>query len=294
MPLLRAESVLDVLNIVLADVRYGLGPYTAIYLLTEHGWNEAGIALAFSFGSIIGLVTQGPVGALIDIVRMKRALLSGSVAIATMTSFLIILAPRFWVVAAAGVIGALAGAIMEAAITAITLGIVGRARFARRVARNEALFHGGNVVINILILAAAPFLGLKLVFWMLALAGLASVITALAIPRDAIDHAEARGLAREAVAQATQPSAWRTLLTSPPLLVFAGCGALFHMANGTMLGLVVQRAARADPAGSISVAAACMIAAQIAMVATATVVGAKADSWGRKPIFLAAFVVLAV
>ena len=294
MPLLRAESVLDVLNIVLADVRYGLGPYTAIYLLTEHGWNEAGIALAFSFGSIVGLVTQGPVGALIDIVRMKRALLSGSVAIATMTSFLIIVAPRFWVVAAAGVIGAFAGAIMEAAITAITLGIVGRARFARRVARNEALFHGGNVVINILILAAAPFLGLKLVFWMLALAGLASVVTALAIPRDAIDHAEARGLAREAPAQATQPSAWHTLLTSPPLLVFAGCGALFHMANGAMLGLVVQRAARADPAGSISVAAACMIAAQIAMVATATVVGAKTGSWGRKPIFLAAFLVLAV
>src|SRR3978361_1902671 len=109
---------------------------------------------------------------------MQRALLSGSVAIATMTSFLIIVIPRFWMVATAGVMGAFAGAIMEAAITAITLGIVGRARFARRMARNEALFHGGNVVINILILAAAPFLGLKLVFWMLALAGLASVVTA--------------------------------------------------------------------------------------------------------------------
>ena len=61
-----------------------------------------------------------------------------------------------------------------------------------------------------------------------------------------------------------------------------------------MLGLVVRRRPAQDPASSVSVAAACMIVAQIAMVVTATVVGAKADVWGRKPIFLAAFVALSV
>src|ERR687886_70878 len=107
MPSSRAESVLDFLNLVLADVRYGLGPYTAIYLLTQHGWNEAGIALAFSFGGIIGVVIQGPIGALIDAVRIKRLLLALSVGVATTTSLLIIFAPRFWPVAVAGVVGAL-------------------------------------------------------------------------------------------------------------------------------------------------------------------------------------------
>lgn len=295
----RAESVLDVLSLVLADVRYGLGPYTAIYLLTERGWNEAGVALAFSFGSIAGLVAQGPVGALIDATRMKRALLAASAAAAAAISFLIVLVPRFWPVAAAGVVGALAGSVMEASLVAISLGIVGRARFARRVARNEALFHGGNAAINVTILAAAPYLGLKVVFWALALAGAASVVTALAIPRDAIDHARARGLPRardlprEAAEREARPLAWRGLLANRPLMVFAACGALFHLANASMLALVVQRAARADPAGSVSVAAACMVAAQVAMVATATLVGAKADAWGRKPIFLAAFLALA-
>ena len=99
----------------------------------------------------------------------------------------------------------MAGSIMETAMAAISIGIVGRARFARRAARNEALFHGGNVVINLVILAMAPFLGLKVVFWLLALAGMASVGAALAIPAAAIDHDEARGLSHEAVVHGAHP-----------------------------------------------------------------------------------------
>ena len=41
MPMSRAERALDVLNIVLSDVRYGLGAYLGVYLLTEHGCDTA-------------------------------------------------------------------------------------------------------------------------------------------------------------------------------------------------------------------------------------------------------------
>jgi MFS family permease len=133
---------------------------------------------------------------------------------------------------------------------------------------------------------------LEVVFWMLVLAGIASISTTLAIPRHAIDHAEARGLPQQLEAQGFHPSGWRLLLMNRPLLAFAGCGALFHLVNASMLGLVVQRAARTDPEGSISTAAACMIAAQIAMVGIAALAGAKADTWGRKPFFLIAFLAL--
>lgn len=37
------ERALDALNFFLADVRDGLGPYLAIYLLTERKWDEASI-----------------------------------------------------------------------------------------------------------------------------------------------------------------------------------------------------------------------------------------------------------
>jgi hypothetical protein len=37
---MRHERSLDALNFFLADVRQGLGPYLAIYLLTERDWAE--------------------------------------------------------------------------------------------------------------------------------------------------------------------------------------------------------------------------------------------------------------
>jgi hypothetical protein len=39
---------LDALNFFLADVREGLGPYLAIYLLTEQKWNEANIGIVMA------------------------------------------------------------------------------------------------------------------------------------------------------------------------------------------------------------------------------------------------------
>jgi len=289
----HAERALDVLNVVLADVRYGLGPYASIYLLTEHGWNQATIALAFSFGSVTGLVSQMPIGAMIDTVRAKRTLLAGAVTVVTTTCFLVVLAPSFWSVALAGIIGALAGSTIGTTMIAISLGIVGPVALARRAARNEALFHAGNAAINLTILATAPLFGIVVVFWSLALAAVASVVAVMALPARAIDHDVARGLLHN-TAQPGRPSGWNALLTNRPLLVFAGCGALFHMANASMLGLVVQRLALADPAHGVALAAACMIAAQLVMVATATLAGARANSWGRKPIFLIAFLALAV
>jgi Major Facilitator Superfamily len=288
----RAERALDVLNVVLADVRYGLGPYGAIYLIGEHGWDEASLALAASFGGVVGLLSQPAIGAVVDVVRAKRALLAGAVLAVAATCLLVVFAPRFWPVAAAGVVGALAGNTLLLVNAAISLGIVGPDRFAQRAARNEALFHAGNAAVNLAILATAPLFGLVAVFWALGATVLVSVATVLAIPAGAIDHAVARGLPPEGSASGVRPSALSALSASRPLLAFAGCGALFHMANASMLALVVQRAARADPTSAVVLAAACLIAAQLAMVATAALAAARADGWGRRPFFLAAFAAL--
>ena len=44
----NVERALDALNFFLADVRDGLGPYLAIYLLTEQKWDEASIGVVMS------------------------------------------------------------------------------------------------------------------------------------------------------------------------------------------------------------------------------------------------------
>ena len=65
----RAERALDVLSFVLSDVRYGLGAYLGVYLLTEHNWDAASIGVALSFGGLVGLVSQTPIGAFVDTLR---------------------------------------------------------------------------------------------------------------------------------------------------------------------------------------------------------------------------------
>jgi MFS family permease len=236
----RAKRALDVLNFVLADVRYGLGPYGVVYLVAAHGWSEVDIAFAYIFGSIAGLVTQTPVGAMVDAVRAKRALAASALAVVAFSCFAIPFAPTIAPVAAAGVAGALANSTLGMTIAAISLGVVGPEDFPRRAARNEAFFHAGSAVINVAVLALTPIFGIAVVFWLLAGAAVASIVAICAVPAEAINHDAARGLVPQNKERA-RSSLLRTLMESKPLMAFAGCGALFHMANASMLGLVVQR-----------------------------------------------------
>ena len=59
-----------------------------------------------------------------------------------------------------------------------------------------------------------------------------------------------------------------------------------------MLPLVGQKLALKDAALGTTLMSACIVAAQIVMVPMAMLAGAKADAWGRKPLFLAGFLVL--
>ena len=54
----RNNLSLDGLNFFLADVRDGLGPYLAIYLLAVHHWDPASIGVVMTVAAIAGLITQ--------------------------------------------------------------------------------------------------------------------------------------------------------------------------------------------------------------------------------------------
>lgn len=288
----RAERALDALSFFVSDARYGLGAYLGVYLMTEHAWDAGSIGAALSIGALTGLVAQAPLGALVDAIRAKRALIAGAVVMVTLTCLVIPFAPRFWPVAAAGLVGALAGVTIGPTLASISLGVVGPERFARRAGRNESLFHLGDGFLSLMILLAAPFLGSPVLFWSMVFTALASVAAAAAVPARAIDHDVARGLLPGEAAHGAGPSAWSVLLASRPLMIFAACGALFHLANASMLGLVSQKLALQNEGQGIALTAASAITAQSVMVPVAALAGARADAWGRKPLFLAAFVAL--
>ncbi|WP_062210259.1 MFS transporter [Aureimonas sp. AU12] len=290
-----ARRPLDALNFFLADVRDGLGPYLAIYLISQQNWDEASIGLVLTIGGIAGLLAQTPAGALVDRTKAKRTILVVAAILVTLSSIALPLLPNFSFVAITQAISGGAGAIFAPAIAAVTLGIVGPKAFAKRVGRNEAFNHAGNAVAATLAGVLAYFFGPIVVFWLMAGLALLSILATLKIPADAIDHGVARGLKKgeeDTGPDADAPSGFAMLLKSRPLLIFAACCTLFHFANAAMLPLVGQNLALQLPGLGTTLVAACIVAAQLVMVPVAMIVGAKADVWGRKPIFLVGFAIL--
>lgn len=287
----RALRGLDWANFFLADVRDGLGPYLAIYLLIQQRWDEASIGVVMTVMGVATIVAQTPAGALIDATRRKRAVMVAATALLSAACLGIVVAPTFWVVATAKGIMGVAASVFPPAIAAITLGIVGPSAFTARTGRNEAFNHAGNATAAGLAALTAWWLSPVAVFYLLVLCASGGVAATLAIPASAIDHDRARGFADRG-GDAERPAGFTVLLESRPLLVFAASVTLFHFANAAMLLMVGEKLALGHAAAGIGYMSACIVIAQAVMVPVALLVGRNADRWGHKPIFLVALLVL--
>ncbi|PZQ13588.1 MAG: MFS transporter [Ancylobacter novellus] len=297
-PSRRALRGLDALNFFLADVRDGLGPYLAIYLLAvrgpDHGWNEATTGLIMTIAGVAGLIAQTPAGALIDRTSHKKLIvIAGAVAV-TLSCLTLPFISNFYLVAATQSVAGIAGAVFPPALAAITLGVVGPKMFAKRIGRNEGFNHAGNAVSAALAGGLAWFFGPIVVFWLMAILACLSIGAMLMVPSEEIDDDLARGMDGKHAGE-DQPSGLSALLQNRHLLLFAVLAAIFHLSNAAMLTSVGQLLTKiAGKDNATSLIAVCIVAAQLVMVPIAVMVGAKADVWGRKPIFLAAFGVLAL
>jgi MFS family permease len=301
----RAGRALDAANFFLADVRDGLGPYLAIYLLTVQQWDEARIGLVMSVATVAGILAQAPAGALVDATWAKRVLMSGAAILVTTTSLLLPLLHGFWPVATAQAVAHAAGTVFPPALAAMSLGVFGHHAFTGRIGRNETFNHAGNATAAAVAGGGAYLLGPTVVFYLLAVMSVASLLSIVCIPGVAIDHELARGLhgqeqdqeSRQGSHQGTQaeqPAGFAILLTCRPLLIFAACVMLFHLSNAAMLPLVGQKLALQDKNLGTSLMSACIVAAQIVMAPMAMLVGARADHWGHKRFFLASLVILPI
>ncbi|AZE55150.1 putative MFS-type transporter [Pseudomonas synxantha] len=288
----RTALSLDSLNFFLADVRDGLGPYLAIYLLAVHKWDPASIGVVMTLAGIAALVTQGPAGALIDRTRSKRAVIAIAALLVTASCLLLPFVSSFGWVALTQAASAVAASVFAPAISAISLGITGPRAFTQRTGRNETFNHAGNAVAALLAGGLAYLYGPVVVFYLMAFMAVASVIAVSCVPARAIDHEVARGFDPAHHNDHEQPSGLKVLLANRPLLLFAVCCALFHLANAAMLPLVSQKMAQINLQMATPLTSACIVAAQLVMVPMAWLVGLKADVWGRKPLLLAGFLIL--
>ena len=298
-PLRRSLRGLDALNFFLADVRDGLGPYLAIYLIAvrgpDQGWNEATTGLIMTIAGVAGLIAQTPAGALIDRTSHKRAVVIAGALAVTASCLLLPFVSNFYVVAATQSVAGIAGAVFPPALAAITLGVVGPKLFAKRIGRNEGFNHAGNAVSAGIAGSTAYFFGPIVVFWLMAALAALSVGAMLMVPAEAIDDDLARGLDETDGKADEAPSGLAALLQNRTLMLFALLAAIFHLSNAAMLTSVGQLLTKlSGKESATSLISVCIVAAQLVMVPVAVFVGAKADAIGRKPIFLVAFGVLAV
>jgi MFS family permease len=278
---------------LLADVRDGLGPYLSIYLLLAHHWDQESIGFVMAIGGVGGILAQAPVGALVDNTTAKRALIIAGASTITVASLAMPMFPGFYSISVLQALTGIAGSVFAPALAAITLGMVGQRLFARRIGRNESFNHAGNATAAAITAGLAYFFGPVVVFWVLGIMAAASVAATLTVPRDAIDHDVARGMDHVLGGQHGQPTRMSVLWRNRRLMTFALTVIAFHFANAAMLPLVGQLLALHNKDVGTALMAVCIVAAQVVMVPVAYIAGIKADSWGRKPIFLFGFGVLA-
>jgi MFS family permease len=259
-------------------------------LLTQAHWDQATLGAVLTASGLVGIALHAPIGAFIDATRFKRGLLIAGVAALTASALAIAWAPTLPVVLAADIVMAVLGAVFAPTVAAVTLGLVGRMDLAGRLARNAACDRAGNIFIGVVAGLVGSAFGQRAVFHLVPLFAVLTTITVLAIPAGAIDHERARGL--EGDHSGDRVAGWRVLAERRALVVLAAGVALFHFANAPMLPLLTQKLALAYPGAETALVAACVLTAQLVSVPTALLVGARADTWGRKPLLLAGFAAL--
>jgi MFS family permease len=287
---------LDAINFLLADVRGALGPYLNVFLVTQQHWSQSQVGVVTTISGLLGLAVQTPIGAAIDETRAKRGAIVLALAVLGVGAVIIFAWPSFWPVLFANSMMAVVGDVFGPAVAALTLGLYARKQLARRMGRNSAFDHAGNVGIAVVAAAVGYAFSQRAVFLLVPVFAALASIAVLSIPAKAIDYNRARDLDGEhdAAATAAKPADYGILFKSRPLVVFGLCVMLFHLANAALLPLVGQKLAAAYPEEATAMMSACIVAAQAVMLPIALLVGWTADSWGRKPLFLAGFAILPI
>jgi MFS family permease len=279
---------LDWVNFLLADVRGGLGAYVNVYLLTRADWSQAAIGAVLTVSGLTGIMLHPAVGALIDSMRAKRALLIAGTILLSVCGIAVVRLPTIPVVLAADVAMAVLGGVFAPVVAAMSVGLVDKNALAARLGRNALFDRAGNVFIAVVVGILGTVFSQKAPFFLLPVFASLTIVAVLAVPARAIDHQRARGLAAEDAGVSRRPESWRVLLQRRPFVVFAAAAAIFGFANGPLLQLVAQKLALAHPGYETGLTSAAIIVAQLAAIPMALLV-TRANALGRKPLLIIAF-----
>jgi len=285
----RSLRGLDWFIFFVADVQTGFGPFVSVYLTAQH-WTQIDIGLILSAAGFVSLIGQMPGGALVDAARSERFVAAIAIAAICISALGYAALPIFPLVLSASILHALASCLLGPAMAAISLGLVGHAAIGERLGRNARFASVGNGLAAAAMGACGYLLSARAVFIVtVLLLGPALMALRMIAPAE-IDPERAHGAPPvKRHRPRTKPGA---LMQNRPLLIFAGCLLLFHLANAAMLPLMGSALTMRSSRWATLLIAACIVVPQMLVAAASPWVGARAQIWGRRPLLLIGFAAL--
>ncbi len=123
------------MNFFIADVQTGFGTFVAFYL-ARLGWSQESVGMALGVGGIAAVLAQIPGGALADAVSSKRALTAVGILMICGAALILAFVPAPTMVFLAELLHGSTAGLITPAISAISLGLVGRRAMSVRTGRN--------------------------------------------------------------------------------------------------------------------------------------------------------------
>jgi predicted MFS family arabinose efflux permease len=291
-PSRRSLRGLDWFVFFVADVQTGFGPFVSVFL-TAQRWTQVDIGLVLSAAGFVSLVGQMPGGALVDAARSERFVGAIAVAAICISALAYAAFPIFPVVLSASILHSLASCVLGPAIAAISLGLVGHAAIGERLGRNARFASVGNGLAAAAMGAIGYLVSARAVFVVTVLLLGPALLALRLISSAEIDPERAHGSPppiRTPKKPQTKPG---ELMRNRPLLIFAGCLLLFHLANAAMLPLMGSvLTMRSSSQWATLLIAACIVVPQMIVAALSPWIGTRAQIWGRRPLLLIGFAAL--
>lgn len=279
---------LDGLNLFVANIQTGFGPFISVYLTTQ-GWTLTAIGLALSLGTITAMVSQLPAGALVDATRNKTLVAACSILVFAASALLFAVRPTPLFIYLAEVLHAFSSCTLGPAIVAISLALAGRAALGLRLGRNARYASIGNGVAAALMGLCGTYVSERSVFILTAFFALPALLALL--PLSAAGGKPAYSPDRGDAAVKRDAKIGR-VLGDRRLLVLAACTLLFNLANAAMLPLAASALTKRAGSSASLLIAASIVLPQLIVAMLSPTVGRLAEQYGRRLLLLAGFCML--
>jgi MFS family permease len=287
----QSRRGLDWMNFFIADVQTGFGTFVAFYL-AQQGWSEGSVGVALAVGTLAGVLSQIPGGAVADAVTWKRGLAALGIVMTGAAALILAFAPNFFSVLFAQILQGATAGVLTPAIGAISLGLVGRAAIAVRTGRNYRYAAAGHALTAALLGAVGAYVAKSAIFVASAALCIPALIALSFIRSDEIDYARARNAKTikhdhgKEVGTATRVL---DLCKNRKLALFIGATVLFQFADASILPLVGENLAMSLGPHAAVWLSGLIIVPQIIVAIFAPWVGYHSEKSGRKPLLLIGF-----